>query len=523
MTDRTDRTDGADAMISPGPCTGGLRVKTRDARLGTRVARRASRVPRTWLSLALTPFMASTLHAQAPAVATAPSMGPAPKLVMPAVQTAKLANGLTLQVVPMSELPLVQATLLIDGGARLDGDHPGLATFVAGMLDEGAGGRDAFQLAAQLELLGASLSTGASWDAFTLSLRAPKRTFVDAMGILADELLRPTFSTADVQRQRDLRIAALLQARDRPSSVASDVFGYTVYPSSHPYHFPISGDSASTVVLDSAMVRDFWRRVADPARATLIFAGDITLAEAKAAATQALGSWKAPGAPLPLAAASSVAAAPTEPTTIYLVDKPEAAQSVVMIGAPGVDRRSPDYGALTLMSTILGGSFSSRLNQILREQKGFTYGASSNYAWRPVAGPFVASSAVRTNVTDSSLAIFFSEFKRLRSEPVTDAELARARAYVVLGTLGDFETTRQVAGGLGSLDVFGLPLSTIPKDLERIQALGAADVQRAAEKYLDPSHLTVVIVGDIKKIRPGIEALHLGPIKVVDFMGKETS
>jgi zinc protease len=136
------------------------------------------------------------------------------------------------------------------------------------------------------------------------------------MGILADELLRPTFAAADVERQRDLRIAALLQARDRPSAVASDVFGYTVFPSSHPYHYPISGDSASTVVLDSAMVRDFWRRVADPSRATLIFAGDITLEEAKAAATKALGTWKAPPAPLPLAPASSVAAVPAAPTTI---------------------------------------------------------------------------------------------------------------------------------------------------------------------------------------------------------------
>ncbi|HET7601696.1 MAG TPA: pitrilysin family protein [Gemmatimonadales bacterium] len=504
MTDRTDRTDRMDGTARKGGS------QTRPT--ASRLAMVAS------LVVAATP-----LHAQAPAVATAPTLAPAPKLVMPAVETAKLANGLTLQVVPMTELPLVQATLLIDGGARLDGSHPGLATFAAGMLDEGAGGRDAFQLAAQLELLGASLSPGASWDAFTLSLRAPKRTFGDAMGILADELLRPTISSADVKRQRDLRIAALLQARDRPASVASDVFGYTVYPASHPYHYPISGDSASTVVLDSAMVRDFWRRVADPARATLILAGDISLAEAKALATKALGAWKSPASPLPLAPASSVTAATAEPTTIYLVDKPDAAQSVVMIGAPGVDRRSPDYAALTLMNTILGGSFSSRLNQILREQKGFTYGAGSDYGWRPVPGPFVASSAVRTNVTDSSLAIFFSEFKRLRSEPVTDAELARARSYVVLGTLGDFETTRQVASGLASLNVFGLPLSTIPADLERIQSLGAADVRRVAEKYLDPSHLTVVIVGDIKKIRPGIEALHLGPVKVVDDMGKETS
>jgi zinc protease len=277
MTDKTGRTGGADKMISPVACSG-LRPPHGIPMLAARAA----------AAIACALLLGTpTLHAQAaPAVATAPSIGPAPQLVMPAVQTARLANGLTLQVVPMTELPLVQATLLIDGGARLDGSQPGLATFVAGMLDEGAGSRDAFQLAAQLELLGASLSTGASWDGFTLSLRAPRRTFGDAMGILADELLRPTFAAADVERQRDLRIAALLQARDRPSAVASDVFGYTVFPSSHPYHYPISGDSASTVVLDSAMVRDFWRRVADPSRATLIFAGDITLEEAKAAATR---------------------------------------------------------------------------------------------------------------------------------------------------------------------------------------------------------------------------------------------
>ena len=466
---------------------------------------------------------ASGLHAQAPATAVAPALGPAPRLVMPAVQRASLPNGLTLQVVEMHELPLVQATLQIDGGARLDGDRPGLATFVAGMLDEGAGGRDAFQLAAQLEFLGASLGTGASWDVFSLSLRAPRRTFGQAMTILADELLRPTFSSADVQRQRDLRLAALLQARDRPASVASDVFGYKVFPAGHPYHNPISGDSASTVGLDSAMVRDFWNRAADPSRATLVMTGDITLAEAKQLAEKALGAWKRPAKPVPLAPATAVATPAAQATHVYLVDKPDAAQSVIRIGAPGVDRRSPDYPAITLMNTILGGSFSSRLNDILREQKGFTYGAGSDFDWSPIPGPFVASAAVRTNVTDSSLAIFFSEFKRIRSAPPTDAEMTRARSFVVLGTLGDFETTRQVAGGLGALDVFGLPLSTIPADIEKIQRLSAADVQRAAEKYLDPAHLVVVVVGDIAKIRPGIEALGLGPVTVVDYTGKEVT
>ena len=461
------------------------------------------------------------LHAQAPAVATAPVLGPAPALTMPTVQRATLPNGLRLQVVSMHELPVVQADLVIEGGARLDGTQPGLATFTAGMLGEGAGGRDAFQLAAALEYLGASLSTGASWDDFTLSLRAPKRTAADAMRILADELLRPSFRSADVKRQRDLRIAQLLQNRDRPGSVASDVFGYKVFPAGHPYHHPISGDSASTATLDSARVRQFWNTATVPSRATLIVTGDVTLAEARSLAMTSLGGWRAPAGPLALTPAASVPAAPAPATRVFLVDKPGAAQSVIMIGAPGVDRRSPDYPAITLMNTLFGGSFSSRINQILREQKGFTYGAGSDFDWRPVPGPFIASAAVRTNVTDSSLAIFFSEFRRIRSEPVTDAELARARSYIVLGALGNFETTRQVAGGLEDLDDFGLPLSTIPAELGAIQKLTAADVQRAAEKYVDPDHLTVVVVGDIAKIRAGIEALKLGPVTVVDHAGKE--
>jgi predicted Zn-dependent peptidase len=215
--------------------------------------------------------------------------------------------------------------------------------------------------------------------------------------------------------------------------------------------------------------------------------------------------------------------APTPATRIFLVDKPGAAQSVIMIGGPGVDRRSPDYPAITLMNTLFGGSFSSRINQILREQKGFTYGARSGFDWRRVPGPFVASSAVRTNVTDSSLAIFFSEFRRLRAEPVSAAELDRSRSYITLGALGDFETTRQVAGALADVDDFGLPLSIIPTELEAIDKLGVADVQRAAEKYVDPGHMTVVVVGDIAKIRAGIEALHLGPVTIVDYAGREVT
>jgi predicted Zn-dependent peptidase len=268
------------------------------------------------------------------------------------------------------------------------------------------------------------------------------------------------------------------------------------------------------------MVRDFWNRAADPRQATLIITGDITLAEARALVTEKFGAWRAPASPLTAPSPAGVATPQRPATRIILVDKPGAAQSVIQIGAPGVARTTPDFAALTLMNTIHGGSFSSRLNDILREQKGFTYGARSGFSWQPVPGPFTASAAVRTNVTDSSVAIFFREFERIRNDLVPAAELERGRAYITLGSLGDFETMRQVSGQLGSLNTFGLPLATIPKELEAIGKVTAAQVRQAAQHHLDPAHLTVVIVGDLAQIRPGIEALNLGQVLVYDHNGK---
>jgi len=457
-------------------------------------------------------LLPATLTAQ---VVTAPALPPAPALTLPATWRSTLPNGITLVGAEMREVPLVRATLLIAGGGRLDGDRPGLASFAADMLDEGAGGRDAIGLAEDVAFLGATLGTGASWDAFSLSLSAPKRTFAEAMAILARVALQPAFAAGDVARQRELRLAGILQQRDQPGAVASLVFNREVFPKGHPYHAPLGGDSASVARFDSAAVRTFWSQAADPRRATLIVTGDISQAEAVALATRLLGAWRAPASPLPIPPATGIPAVARQATRVVLVDKPGAAQSVVTIGAPGPDRTSPDYPAIILMNTILGGSFSSRLNDILREQKGFSYGASSSYAWRPVPGAFTASSQVRTDVSDSSLAIFFQEFRRIREEPVTPSELDRARAYLVLGAMDDFETTGQVGGQLATALTFGMPLGQVAEELAAVQRLGAADVQRAARQYLDPARLTVVVVGDLARIRPGIEALNLGPVTVV--------
>lgn len=465
------------------------------------------------LAAMLTLASAGALSAQ---VTEAPTLAPPPELDLPAVSTSRLANGMELYVVPMHEVPLVQFMLLIPGGGRADGDVPGLASFTAGMLDEGADTLDAFGIAAQTEFLGATLGTGADWDYSIVSMKAPKRNVEAALELMSTVALEPTFAGPEVQRQRDLRLAAILQQRDQPGAVASLAHAALLFPATHPYHRSLGGDSASTAALDSAAVREFYRRTYTPAGSRLVITGDVTADEARRLADEYFGGWRGAGnAAPPVPAAGAV----DRRTTIYLVDKPGAAQSVVRLGHAGVDRSSPDYVALEVMNTVLGGSFTSRLNFNLRETRGYTYGAGSGFGWRPVAGPFTAAADVRSDVTDSSLTEMFKEIRSIRDSQVPAAELDRAKAYLALGLGADFETTTQMAGQVAELVRFGLPLDYYDGYVQRIMAVTPADVQRVARKYLHPDRMTVVVVGDVERIRPGIEALNLGPVEVTDMYG----
>ncbi len=444
-----------------------------------------------------------------------PALGAAPKLVLPTVSTARLANGIALQVVPQTEVPLVQVTLVVAGGSRLDGNEPGLASFVSRMLTESAGGRDATTLQGELAFLGATLASQSTWDAFIVSLNVPRRSLGAALDLMADVVQRPAFISNDVRRQRDLRLASLLQRRDQPAALASLAWNALLFPEGHPYHRPADGDSAATARLDSSSVRTFYQRTLVPARAKFIVVGDITPAEAAAALGTRFGRWNATGAPLAIAPVTAKAVENIG-GKVYLVDKPGAAQSVLAIGGPGVSRLSPDYPALVVMNTLLGASFSSRLNSNLRETKGYTYGINSSFGWDPVPGAFRIGSAVRTDVTDSSLYEVFRELRLIRDTPVDAVELARAKAYVALAVPGRFETSSQIAGQLAELGLFQLPLSSVSDFITKVNAVSVADIQRVARKYIPTSRATIVVVGDLAKVRAGIEALKLGTITVLD-------
>ena len=243
--------------------------------------------------------------------------------------------------------------------------------------------------------------------------------------------------------------------------------------------------------------------------------GDVTPAQIEQKINDLFGNWQR--ADVPQLSYGEPSKATT--TTIYLIDKPGAAQSSFRIGAVGVPRSTSDYFALTVMNTILGGSFSSRLNQNLREARGYTYGAGSEFDMRRAAGPFLAYAEIVTAKTDSALLEFMKELKGIR-QAIPATELSRAKRYLQLQLPGNFETTREIADALEPVALYGLPLDYYNTYVQNIEGVTQADVARVAQQYINPASLAVVIVGDRKTIEAGLKAVNLGPIAIRDISGQ---
>jgi predicted Zn-dependent peptidase len=447
-----------------------------------------------------------------------PTLGAPPALVVPRARVARLPNGLQLVVVEMHKVPVVDITLLVHAGSVRDpNDLPGLATFTAGMLDQGAGRRSAPDIADETAFLGAQLSTRAAAEWASVSLHVPKRQLTRALDLMADVALRPTFPDSEIARQRSQRRAGILQLRDRPTAQAPIAFNAIVYGALHPYGWPADGNDAAAAALDRERVAQFYTTYYRPNGARMLVVGDITLAEARRLITARFGAWRRgdmPPLPTPEPPRSG-------PRTIYLVDKPDAAQSVIRIGHLGVARNTPDYQALQVLNTILGGSFTSRLNQNLRETHGYTYGANSAFVARRLAGPFFAAASVQTAKTDSSLIEFMRELRKIRDSIVPGEEVAKARSYITLGLPGEFETTSGTAARFSELLENDLPLDYYRSYIARIRAVTPADVRRVARRYIQPDHFAIVVVGDRNQIEAGLRALNEGPISIRDLWGQE--
>ncbi|MGA9118761.1 MAG: pitrilysin family protein [Bacteroidota bacterium] len=455
---------------------------------------------------------------QIPDRSTPPVPGPRPEFHLKEIQHLTLSNGIPIILYEKHDVPMVQIDAVIRAGKV---DEPpgktGLATMTATMMMEGAGSRNALSLDDAIDYLGAQLSVDAGYHTYGVSLNTPVGKLDSALALMADVVLRPSFPDSELERRKDETLTALLQWRDEPRTLASVLFSKLLY-GDDPYGTLLVGSVQTIQSFTVEDLRRFYQAQFGSNRAQFIVVGDVTAATVIPKLEALFGSWKQVGAePLPHPEGKQI-----EETRVYLVDKPDAPQSQIYIGRIGAPRTTPDFYSIVVLNTILGGSFTSRLNENLRETHGYTYGAGSVFDFRVEPGPFIAEAAVQTPKTDSALIEFMKELRNIRN-PVPGDELQREKNYVALGFPSEFQTMNQIAGQLDAMVVFHLPDDYFDKYIDRISAVTAEAVEAAARKYIDPDKLVIVVVGDLSKIKERIAALNLGPIAVKtidDVLGK---
>ncbi len=441
-----------------------------------------------------------------------PTLGAAPALRVPPITTRQLQNGLKIVIVEQHELPLADVLLQIRSGGEADPTgHSGTAALTAALLTEGTTTRSALEIADQAAFLGVRVGAGSGWEQSTVSLHAPTAQLDSAMALFADVALRPAFPAADLERVRKVRLTALQQIRDRGPAIADRAYATALYGEQHPYGRPLTGTESSIATISRADLKAFYDTHYAPNNATLLVVGDVKPDDVERRAQALFGGWARRDVPAPTTASVT----PPKATTLVLIDKPGAAQSSFRLGGIGVPRSTRDYFALQVLNTILGGSFTSRLNQNLRETRGYTYGANSGFSMRRQAGPFTASAEIVSAKSDSALLEFLKELRAIRDTVPSD-ELAKAKRYLQLSLPEDFETTGSIAGQFLPLITYGIPLDFYNSAVQSIGAVSQADVQRVARQYVDPDKLTLVIVGDRKTIESGLRALRPGEIIIRD-------
>lgn len=440
-----------------------------------------------------------------------PTLGPPPSLRPPQISTRELPNGLRIVVLEQHELPLADVILQVRSGGESDpAGRMGTAALVAAMLTEGTTNRTSLQIADQAAYLGIQLNASSGWEQSNVSLHTPTAQLDSALALFSDVALRPSFPTADLERVRKDRLTSLQQLRDRAPAIADRAFANAVF-GEQPYGRPLAGTEGSLASVSRDEVQRFYTTHYRPNNATLLVVGDVRPDDVERRARELFGAWTR--ATVPTAATATSASA--KGTTVVLVDKPGAAQTSFRIGGIGAPRSTSDYFPLQVMNTILGGAYTSRLNQNLRETHGFTYGAGSGFGLRRSAGPFIASAEVVTAKTDSALTEFVKELRAIRDTVPSD-ELAKAKKYLQLGLPGNFETTQGIATEFLPLIAYGIPLDFFNSAVQQYGAVTQADVQRVARQYVNPDKLTIVLVGDRKVIEPGVRALKPGDIVTRD-------
>jgi predicted Zn-dependent peptidase len=446
-----------------------------------------------------------------------PAPGATPVLRVPTWTKTQLANGATLIVSERHNLPLVSFSInFIGGGNQFEPvGKRGVASLTTSMLSEGTTTKTGDQLSDALQLLGTNVGAGISGEEGTVSFVSSSKNFDATLVLLADMMLNSTFPAEALERLRARTLVNLTQAKDQPNAIGANVFSKILYGDAHPYGQRMTETSVKGITRDDIIA--FQKAYFQPGRAIITVVGDVTPAKAKASVEKALAAWSKAGdkpsfdyPKLP----------ELQPARIYLVDKPGAAQSIFNIGLPGPPRNTPDYFALQVLNTILGGMFQSRLNANIREQKGYSYGVNSNFSYGKGPGAFRTGGAIVSSKTDLALIEFMSELKGIVGDkPITDEEIKTAKESMIQGLPQRFASVNAINNAITSLTVQGLPDDFYQSYAKNVSAVTKEDLLRVAKRYIDLNHLAIVIVGNKAEIEAGLKSTNIAPITYIDIEG----
>jgi zinc protease len=453
--------------------------------------------------------LSATLRAQARAW---PTEGPprplaARPVTFPPYEIRKLGNGLQVVLVSHHEQPAVSVRMLMRAGAAQDPKGKmGLAMLTAAVLDQGAGSRSAEQIADSIDFVGGILGSGAGTDLTYVNAVVMKDSLPLALSLMSDVVRRPTFAPEEVERQRQQAMSGLKVAAEDPDSVASQVIDRLIY-GFHPYGLPGNGTAQSLASLTREDVVAYHRQYFVPNNALLAIVGDVPPEEAMKGVEQAFGDWKAQEVP------AFKPIDPPQPTRrVVVIDKPDSVQTEIRVGQLGIPRRHNDFLAMDQAIKILGGEGANRLQQVLRSQRGLTYGASADLDSYKLTGGIVAETDTRTDATAEALRLTIDEFYKLQRDRVYDGELEGAQAYLAGNFPLTIETPDAIATQVLNQLFYELPLNELQTFPERVKSVTPDDVQRVARTYLRPDRLAVVLVGNANAF-----AKELGSVGFAEF------
>lgn len=425
-----------------------------------------------------------------------PAPGLPKDVVFPDYTETVLANGLKVIVYERHDIPTVTVNVVCRRGSFSDGEMPGTASLTAEMLTRGTATRSAVEIADEIECLGGSIGASAGWDSVYAGLTILSRNLAPAMEVLADVVHEPAFADDELDRVREQRLAAIMHRKSNPATLAGARFTKAVY-GAFPYARPAEGSEESVAAMSRDHLAGFHAAAFVPANMFVIAVGDVHPSTFIPLVERLFGA--APSGSVPALGAHVLETPPA--VQVHVVDRPTAVQSSIIVGHAGIPRSHPDYIAATIMNTILGGYFGSRLNLNLREDKGFTYGAHSRFEARAQAGPFSASTDVRNEVTADAVAEIIREITRLTEEPVGAAELEGVQRYVTGNFPIQIETPVQVAQRIITMELFGLAKSYYTTFNSAVMALTPDDILRAARTTLQPSRLVISVAGRADLLR----------------------